>query len=121
MAKLSNLQSIIHTSPATVYTNGNLSTTPVQYPDTLATLGFCVRKFYIANKHATNHVAIGLSATSASPTFTAGAPGSVGANEGITVFPATVRELDVASDMSLWVVASAGSTPVAIRAFDLPV
>jgi hypothetical protein len=103
---------------ATVYTNGNLSTTPVQYPDAASSAFSQIRHVIVTNKHATNHVGIGLSLTTGSPTFGVGAAGAVNANEGITVFPQTSYELVIPAKLSLWLVASAGSTPVAVRAFD---
>jgi hypothetical protein len=109
---------LIPGTAATVYTNANLGTTPVQYPDAASSAFSQIRHFVITNKHATNPISIGLSLTTTSPTFGTGAAGTVNANEGITVFPAQTYEVVIPGNISLWIAASAGSTPVAVRAFD---
>lgn len=120
MARYSTTPSVdmIAATPATIYNNGNLSTTAVQYPDASTPALVKMRKIWITNKHASNHVAAAWSATSTSPTFNVAAAGAVSTVEFLTVFPATRAEIILPSNLSLWVIASAGSTPVQVLAFD---
>lgn len=120
MARLSATASVdlITSTPATVYNNGNLSTTAVQYPDASSPAIIKMRKIWITNKHASNHVAAAWSLTSTSPTFNVGAAGAVSTVEFLTIFPASREEIILPSNLSLWVIASAGSTPVQVMAFD---
>lgn len=118
MSNVSANPLVIPTSAATIYNSGALGTTPVKYPDA-ASSGFqMLRRVWVTNKHDTAVIAIGLSPTTTSPTFAAGALNAVAANEGIPVLPRTRVELPIPSSMSVWVVASAASTPVSIMAFD---
>jgi hypothetical protein len=109
---------LLAATPATIYNNGNLSTTAVQYPDASSTGFVKMRKIMITNKHAANHVAAAWSAITGSPTFNVAAAGAVSTVEFLTVFPASRAEIILPSNLSLWVIASAGSTPVQVMAFD---
>jgi hypothetical protein len=109
---------LVSATPATIYNNGNLTTNAVKYPDS-ATPGIVKnRKFFITNKHASAGVAIAWSTVTTSPTFAAAANGSVATTEGLPVMPLSQLEINLPSTLSLWVVASAGSTPVSIMAIE---
>lgn len=121
MSRLANnlALDLVSTTAATIFNTSNLTTTPVKYPDSSAgSPGFAVRKFIITNRHATQYVAIGLSTTATSPTFVASAVGLNAATEGIAVLPLTQLVLNLKSDLSLWVAASAVSTPMQVVAYD---
>ena len=110
---------LVSVTAATIYNSGALSTTAVQYPDcALGTVNF-IRRVMVTNKSATAVVCIGLSATTTSPTFAAGATGAVAATEGIPVLPNSQFFINITANMALWVIASAASTPVQVQAFDV--
>lgn len=109
---------ILPGTAATVYTNGNLTATAVKYPDAASAAFTRLRRYIVTNKHGSNVVAVALSTTATSPTFAAGASGTVGAGEQFTVFPGGQLFLNVPSSLSVWLAASAGSTPIVCMAFD---
>jgi hypothetical protein len=110
---------LVSVSPATIFNKPDLSTTPVQYPDCSSfSPQTGIRRFCITNKSQTAYVAVGICATTTSPTFAAGAAGTVAATEGFPVLPLSQLYINLKSDLSLWVVASAASTPVQVLAFD---
>lgn len=124
MSRLANnlALDLVSTTAATIFNTGNLTTTPIQYPDTsTGSPGFAVRKFIITNRHATNYITVGICATSTSPSFVASAAGIDAPTEGLAVLPLTQLVLNLKSSLSLWAAASAGSTPMQIIAYDTPV
>ena len=110
---------LLSVTAATVFNTGNLTTTPTKYPDSsLGSPSFAVRRVTISNLATAAYIAFALSLTTTSPTFVSPTAGTAPATAGIPVFPLTSKTVDVLSNLSLWVVASAGSTPCQVASFD---
>lgn len=110
---------LLTATPATVYNNGNLTTTPVKFgAASSASPNVAVRLLQITNKHASAYVSFMPSVTTGSPVFVASAAGVIAATEGINVGPGSSYFLNLKGGVDLWLVASAGSTPVQVVAYD---
>jgi hypothetical protein len=114
------------TFPATIYNNGNLGTTPVRVPTpaSAAFTGAIARQCVISNRSASAAYVSFLITAAASPSFVASAAGTVAATDGTPVLPASQFFINYKAastpsiGLHLWLVASAGSTPVQFQAFD---
>jgi hypothetical protein len=127
MARL-NLD-LVTASAATVYNNANLGTTPVRVPTPASTgfTGSIARQCVVTNRSASSAYVAYLLTSAASPSFTASAAGAIAATDGTPVFPLSQSFVNFKAastpsvGLHLWLVASAGSTPVQLTAYDTEV
>lgn len=122
MPRISNAASLdlVSVSASTIFNTGNLTTSPVKFPDASSfSPGVGIRRVQMTNRHATAYAAFVLT-TLASPAFVATAGNAIGATEGINVGPGATYFVNYKSDLSLWFVASGGSTPFQALAYDVP-
>jgi hypothetical protein len=103
---------LISASAATVY-NINLSTLPLKVPSPASNEFKQVCRYEITNGHSASYVAFALS-TAASPAFVSSVAGIIAPTEGHRVFPLSAKSFVTFSDLPLWIVASAASTPVQV-------
>lgn len=117
MARL-NLD-LVTGSAATVYNNGNLTTTPVKVLAGTASSAYAkARRWIITNASTAAFVAFRLCPTATSPVFVASGAGVIAATEGVKIWPGQQFFINVHSSQDLWLAASAGSTPVQAAPFD---
>lgn len=116
---VSNLD-LVSVTPSTIYNTGNLTTTPVRFPDATAATptSNLIRKFVFTNKSGSAYCAVGLAVSTGSPVFVASASGVIAATEGLNIAPGSQLFLNVDAGMSVWFAASAGSTPFQALSFD---
>ncbi len=115
---------LISVTPSTVFNHPGLGTTAFRIGDfTPATnpAHIGIRQIQITNEHAVNRVNFGLSSNATSVTFGSAASGSYVADNGIVVLPMSQYFLNIKSDMTLWLKASAASTVVQVAVFDFNV
>lgn len=129
MARTANQMALdLVTGLSTSTVHVGLGTVPFKIADyTVATGTFLtappdgIRRMIITNKHATNVIGVGFSTNTSSPTLlTASSAGFGIAGEGLPIPGASALKLNVMSNISVWVVASAVSTPFQFTSFDSP-
>lgn len=115
MAKIRNQISLdlVTATPATIYNTANLGTVMFKLPNasSFSPMSVGVRVVQFSNRHATNYVSF-LPTSAASPTaFVATSGNTISDAEGINIPPGGSYFWNGTTDLNLWVVASAISTP----------
>lgn len=109
----------VTTSAATLFNKGDLGTTAIVFGSPASPAYNKIRRCCITNKSAAAYVSFILAdASTVSPTLTASASGSIGANEGNPIGPGAQYFINFSGKLNLWLVASAASTPVQVAVYD---